>query len=454
MNFRAFVKQLDAQGDLLRVKKSVDPEYELGALVQQAEARRKAIWFDQVQGSAFPAVAAVLSNPQRHAMSVGRDPQEVRTADDMNAVLTEAFGNPLGATTVDDGPAAQVIHTDDADITSLPVPRFFSLDTHKFISAGIGFALDPATGTQNVGFYRGPVIDRKSLSVSAGMTSRLRQIYAAAAERGAAIPVALVIGAPPAMLITAGARVPPELSDVEIAGALQGAPIELMRCQTSELLVPAAAEIIIEAVVDFSADISHTMGEFPDQYGSTDSPVARVTAITHREDAVFHTILGGMNREHNSLGAYIFSSLGEELLDELRPRFPCIRDLHVELVPRRSGGRGRLAIAIQKTADSEPQDLIDATFALSSGKFPMESVLQRIVIVDEDVDIRSANVLEWAISMRANRADRVRVYENKSHRGATTVRLGIDATKAVGDDPREARPEIPGADSFLLDDYL
>jgi len=455
MDFRTFVGMLDSEDELLWIKTEVDPQFELGSLVQQAEARGKAIWFERVKGSAFPAVGGVMSNQERHALSIGRSPEQMSEPGAWAVTIAEARSNPLPSVVHDSGPAAhKVLVGDNIDVGLLPVPRFFSGDTHKFITAGLGVVMDPTSGLQNVGYYRAPVIDAQHISISAGISSRLNQIYADASQTSATLPIAYVVGAPPALLLTAACRIGRDESDMDIAGALQGKPIELMRCQTNDLLVPAQAEFIIEAEVDLANIVDNTMGEFPDNYGLTRSPIARVTAITHRNDAVFHTILGGMNREHNSLGAYIFAGMREFLLEQLATQFPSVRDLHVDLTPRRMGGRCQINVAIDKQADSEPLAVTSAIYALKFDTFPLSLVVQRIVIVDMDVNIRSSSDIEWAISMRVNCDDKLQVIEAPSRTGGTTARLAVDATLALDARAAGERPTIPEADQYSLSKYL
>ena len=263
-----------------------------------------------------------------------------------------------------------------------------------------------------------------------------------------------MIGAPPALLITAGCRIGRAEADLDIAGALQGSPLELLRCQTSDLLVPAGAEFIIEAEVDFKDYVEHTMGEFPDQYGTSRSPVARITAITHREDAVLHTIMAGMNREHNSLGVYMFSELRAALRAHLDARFTCVRDIEIDFTPPRTGNRSQVTIAIDPDTGQQPADIIAAAYEFAYEGFPMEQILQRVVIVDTDVDIRNHSDIEWAIAMRANSKSRMGLIEAPGRKSSSIVRFGIDAT--LGAERRQAaqRPVIPGEDQYPLENYL
>jgi 2,5-furandicarboxylate decarboxylase 1 len=455
MQFRELVEKLDARGDLLRIETEVDPEYELGALLQQAEERGKACWFEQVAGSAFPVAGGIMTTPERHALSMGRALEEIAPVHRLGRLLESSRRSPLTPQILDSGPVSDVVLTgDEIDLTRLPVPRFFAGDSHRFITAGLGLALDPDSGILNVGYYRQPILGKNRFSLGASNRSNLMRIYKESKSRGAQLPVAVIIGAPPALLVTAGSRMPPEASDLGVAGALQGEPISLVKCQTSDLLVPAYAEFVIEAVVDLDEEVTHTMGEFGGQYGATTSPVATVTAMTHRQSPVFHVINGGMNREHNALGVVIFSELRDALLAHLQGKFPFIADLNIDFTPRRGGNRAQLAVAIEKQEPDQPGLVIDEIFQFLLGPFPMRAILQRVVVVDADVNIWDADDIEWAISTRMGRSGKMNVYEDQSPDGHALGRFGIDATVTAEDRLAYERPVIPGREKFLLDKYL
>jgi UbiD family decarboxylase len=196
------------------------------------------------------------------------------------------------------------------------------------------------------------------------------------------------------------------------------------------------------------------MGEFPDQYGTSRAPVARITAITHRHDAMMHTIMAGMNREHNALGGYIFVELRAALLAHLRERFTCLRDLHIDFTPPRTGNRSQVTIAIEPDTGQEPAGIIAAAFNFAYEGFPMERILQRVVIVDSDIDIRNHSDVEWAIAMRANSKTRMGLTEMPGRNGSSTVRFGIDATLGTERRGSGRRPVIPDEDQYPLENYL
>jgi 4-hydroxy-3-polyprenylbenzoate decarboxylase/2,5-furandicarboxylate decarboxylase 1 len=456
MDFRSFLELLDSRGEVLRVKKEVHPKFELASLLAQAEKRRKAIVFENVAGASCPASGASLLTRQRHALGIGRDEHFLDDRDAYQELLKNAWDNPLPTATVVQAPVHEVVIIgDDIDMTRLPVPWFFDGDSHPFITAGLGLAADPDTGFQNLGFYRVPILDAKTITVGASRISNLRRIYDQAIDKGGKMPIAIAIGAPPCMYLTAASQAHPGNADLEVAGAIQQQPIEVVKAQTSDLLVPARAEFVIEAEVDFSTDVDHVMGEYGDSYGNNTSPIARVTAITHRTDPVFQVINAGMTPEHNNLGAIMFSHLRRELLEYLQQKFPCVTDVHIDGYPPHGGARSRGAIAIRKTNDDQPQQILDAVYDYTSGRFPIASVLQRVVVVDDDVDITRSRDVQWAIGSRLADPSHIAATESGGIvRKGVSMRLCIDATVPLDMRAHSARPTFAGTDQYDLDQYL
>lgn len=455
LDFRELVTELDTRGELLRIGGEVGLEYELPALLAQAEARGKACRFECVAGSPFTAVGGVLTSVRRWALGLGLPIDSFDGPNSLERYMADAVAAPLPPTACDDGPvSANVIAGDAVDAAALPAPLFFSGDSHRFISAGLGFALDPDTGTQNVGFYRVPIVDQRVISVSAGPTSDLRRIYNLHRERGTPMQIAVAVGVAPALQVAAAADIPAGIPDVGVAGALQKAPIELVKCRTSDIRVPAHAEFVIEATVDLDAWVDNIMGEFGDQYGKTSSPIATIDAITHRDDPIFHVIMAGMNREHNQLGRMLGYDLRNTILARLRENHPVVRDVAADMTPRRTGMRAQVFVAVDKTSDEQPRAIIDDVFAMRIGRFPMSLLLQRVVVVDADVDILDHQDVDWAIASRMNRASQFSVHEDRTGRGAATTRLGFDATAPLAQRAALRRPDIPGRERYDLDRYL
>jgi 2,5-furandicarboxylate decarboxylase 1 len=275
------------------------------------------------------------------------------------------------------------------------------------------------------------------------------------------MPIALAIGVEPALQIAASCKLPPSASELDLAGALQGAPIDLVKCETSDLMVPANAEIIIEGRVDFSRKLDNTLGEFAGQYGPETAPVTQVTAITRRRDAMFYAILAGKNPEHNTLGAIACFGIQRALAGSLRRQFPEIVDINVYLDPK-FGAMAHIVISIRKERDGQPMDLIERAFKAAGGFFPVSHITKRIVVVDDDVNVHDLNDVEWAVWTRVAEADKFRVMpdveswelERCAKEGRGSLRVGIDATMDMEDREKLKRPIIPGAGGVRLADYV
>lgn len=461
-DLRSFVELLEQRGELLRIDREVDPRFELPALLQQLEAQQKAYIFSNVKHAAFPLVGGLLSSPTRLGLAVGQDVSDGYDHRDHARVFAAALQNPVEPVSVTTAPVQEVVHEgDDIDLGSIPVCTFFELDSGPFITGAIGVSRDPQDGRLNTGFYRTLIIGKDEMIVNASSMSDLRRIYAAAEESAEPMPIALAIGAPPACLMCASGKTPPGVSELNIAGALQGAPIEMVKCRTSDLQVPANAEIIIEGVVDTSRRIENTLGEFAGQYGPEVAPVTRVTAITHRRDAMYYSIMAGRNPEHNTLGAISTYGMQAVVAQKLKEQFPNIHAINVACEPR-LGAMLHMFISINKTSDDEPGQLLDAAFAAHAGLFPVSTVTKRIVVVDSDVDVFNLEEVEWATWTRLRGAEKIKLLadvrswelERCVNQNQESVRVGIDATMDMDAVDKLLKPVIPGAENVCLEDYL
>jgi len=461
-DLRSFVELLDERGELLRIDREVDARFELPALLQQLEQQQKAYIFSNVTGKDYPLVGGLLSSAARLGLSVGQDVSDGYDHRDHARVFSAALQNPVAPVTVTTAPVQEVVLTgDDIDLGRIPVCTFFELDSGPFITGAVGISRDPDDNRLNMGFYRTLIIGKDEMVVNASSMSDLRRIYAAAEASGEPMPIALTIGAPPACLMCASGKTLPGMSELDVAGGLLGKPLELVKCQTNDLLVPANAEIIIEGVVDTSRRIENTLGEFAGQYGPEVAPITRVTAITHRKGAMYYSIMAGRNPEHNTLGAISTYGMQTVVAQKLREQFPNIHDINVACEPR-LGAMLHMFISIKKTDDDEPGRLLDAAFAAHAGLFPVSTVTKRIVVVDDDVDVFNLEEVEWATWTRMRGAEKIKVIpdvrswelERCVNDNQESVRVGIDATMDMNAVDKLLKPVIPGSESVKLDDYL
>jgi 2,5-furandicarboxylate decarboxylase 1 len=361
-------------------------------------------------------------------------------------VFQTAVARPIPWTEVKDAACQQVVH-DDGDLLSLlPIPTHNEHDSGAYITAGLLIVRSPVTGIQNVAIHRLQVSNPRELGVLL-LPRHTLAFFNEAETTGNDLDVAIVIGADPACLLASQAIVPLNMDELEVAGALGGAPLAVVKCIGSEIRVPANAEIVIEGRIKANARAPEgPFGEFPQYYGErAERHVIAVDRITHRRDPLFHTIVGGA-LEHLLLGAIPREAT---ILDTIRRTFPSVRDVHLAL-----GGVGRYHLYVQMQARhrGEAKNVIMACFAAHYD-------VKQVIVVDEDVDIHDPRSVEWAVATRFQ-ADRDLVIVSGAQGSKLDpstddgygAKMGMDATVPIGAPAfRFTRIRVPGQDEIDLE---
>jgi 2,5-furandicarboxylate decarboxylase 1 len=310
-------------------------------------------------------------------------------------------------------------------------------------------ARNPATGKQNVAIHRCQLSGPNRLGVLL-LPRHTHMFYEIAEQAGEPLPVAIAIGVDPLTLLASQAIAPLDADELEIAGALHGRPLPVVKCLTSDLRVPAEVEIVVEGhLLPQVREPEGPFGEFPQYYGEpADRHVIEVEAVTHRRDALFHTIVGG-GLEHLLLGAIPREAT---LLAHLRRSFPNVRDVHLS-----RGGvcRYHLYVQIAKRQDGEAKNVMLGAFA---GHYDVKQV----IVVDEDVNIHDPTEVEWAVATRFQ-ADRDLVIISESQgskldpstRNGVGAKMGLDATKPLSaGEMAFKRIRVPGEDMVDIEAAL
>jgi 2,5-furandicarboxylate decarboxylase 1 len=331
----------------------------------------------------------------------------------------------------------------------LPVPTHNEHDGGPYIAAGIMVVRNPKTGKQNVSIHRCQVTAPNRLGVLV-LPRHMFTFHRMAEEAGQPLDAAIVVGVDPLTLLASQAIVPIDHDELEIAGALQGRPLPVVKCVTSDIRVPAEAEIVIEGrFLPNVRELEGPFGEFPQYYGErAPREVMEVVAVTHRKDPIFHTIVGG-GLEHQLLGAIPKEAT---LLTHLRRNFSNVLDVHLS-----PGGvmRFHLYVKIKKTQEGQGKNVILGAFA---GYFD----LKHVVVVDDDVDIHNPTEVEWAVATRFQ-ADRdlVVIPESQgskldpSNRDGVGAKMGLDATKPLKAPTMTfKRIRVPGEEAIDVADVL
>jgi 2,5-furandicarboxylate decarboxylase 1 len=417
---RDWLDHLAARDRLAVLKSNVGLKFEVAAYAKRLDGLRATV-FPQPDGHPIPVVSGLVSDRGWMAEAMGVEPSEMLTR------FQDAAENPVPWQEVSSAPAQEVVHRqgkDQLDLAKiLPLPTHNEHDGGPYIAAGIMIVRNPKTGKQNVSIHRCQLTGPNRLGVLV-LPRHTFVFQRMAEEAGQPLDAAIVVGVDPLTLLASQAIVPLDHDELEIAGALQQRPLPVVKCVTSDIRVPAEAEIVIEGrFLPNVREPEGPFGEFPQYYGERAlREVMEIVAVTHRKDAIFHTIVGG-GLEHQLLGAIPKEAT---LLTHLRRNFPNVLDVHLS-----PGGvmRFHLYVQIRKTQEGQGKNVILGAFA---GYFD----LKHVIVVDEDVDIHNPTEVEWAVATRFQ-ADRdlVIVPESQgskldpSNRDGVGAKMGLDATK-------------------------
>jgi 2,5-furandicarboxylate decarboxylase 1 len=441
-SLREWLDHLAARDRLAVASPNVSLRFELSAIAKRLDGR-KATVFPRPSGHAMPVISGLISNRQWIADAMGVEPKDVL------ARFRHAAAHPLPWDDVGNAPAQEVVHRKVELEKLLPLPTHNEHDSGAYITAGLMISRNPKTGVQNVSIHRCQLSGPNRLGVL--LLPRHTHIFFEMAEKeGQPLDVAIVIGVDPLTLLASQAIAPLDFDELTIAGALHGRPLPVVKCLTSELRVPAEAEIVVEGrLLPKVREQEGPFGEFPQYYGErAERHVIEVSAVTHRRDPLFHTIVGG-GLEHLLLGGIPREAT---LLDHLQRSFPNVRDVHLSL-----GGvcRYHLYVQLAKRQEGEAKNVMMGAFA---GHYDVKHV----TVVDEDVNIHDAAEVEWAVATRFQ-ADRdlVIVPESQgsrldpSTRDGVGAKMGLDATKPLNaPEMKFKRIRVPGEESVNLDELL
>lgn len=296
---RQFIGALEETGDLVRVKKEVDWDLEIGAIMRRTyETGGPAALFERVKDYPdFQVFGGPLGTYRRLAIAMGLDP-----ASSFSTIMEEyecRLEHRIKPMVVRDGPCKEnIIQGDDVDIYRLPVPMLHDGDGGRYFTCHFVAARDPDSDWTNWGLYRIMIHNRRHMGGLVFPYGDMGSIfYQKYVPKNLPMPVAIVLGADPLSYATAMIPLPSGVSEVEFAGALRQEPVELVKCETSDILVPATAEIVIEA--ELLPNVTVPEGPFGEYTGYRTAPrlprsVYRLKAITHRNNPIFTTTCNGL----------------------------------------------------------------------------------------------------------------------------------------------------------------
>jgi UbiD family decarboxylase len=411
------IKQ-DHPEDFVTISREVDPAFEITAIavkLEQEAKRRPILLFEKVKGTKFPVLTNLHAGRTRLAAAINAKPDEMQRA------YLRAMEKPIAPRLVATGPVKEVVRTGgEINLYDIPQIHHHQEDAGAYITAAISFAKDPSGDAWNCAYNRLMIQGHDTTSIHLTLAKHLWEFQRAAEARGEALPVAFAIGVHPAIALGCLAIGSIDEDERAIMGGLLGEPLELVKCETSDLLVPAHAEMIIEAeILPHQRTAEGPFGEFTGySLGERQREVVKVRAITHRRDAIFQDITVG-HLDHLMLST---TPIEANLFRAVRAMVPTVKAVRVPApftcyvsIEQRISGQGKNAILAVLGADL---------------------YMKRVVIVDHDVDVFNDRQVNWAIATRCQPDRDLLVVTNargsdldpSTKEDGNTAKWGVDAT--------------------------
>ncbi len=437
-DLRSFLDVLERHGRLVRLSRAVHPHTQAAALIFEAQERHQAVLFENVVGSTMPVVANVVGDRESLALALGVPPEEVvptflaRSRQRIPPVLVNA------------APVQEVVQTgEQVDLRRLPLVVHSEKDAGPYITAGLVIAQDPRSHIRNVSFNRMMLRGPDETGIRMMPSQHLGQMYDIARTEGRPLQVAVVIGNHPAELLAGATSLPRDDDELALAGALRGEPLQLVKCKTVDLQVPALAEIVLEGQV--LANVSEPEGPFGDfqqfYIPVMNNNVLRVSAITSRRNPIYQTMHAGAAEDTTLLGI----SREAQVYEAVAMMGTDVRQ--VSLLPNILAG----AISIHKRYEGEAKLVMAAAF----GRYRW---LKLCVVVDEDVDVLDIDDVWWAVATRSRLGQGILHIADaagfaRDAFGLHTSKLGIDATIPLDTWKEHERKRAPGQGRLRLEDF-
>jgi UbiD family decarboxylase len=416
-SYLELIKQ-DHPDDFVTISPEVDPAYELTAItvkLEQEAKRRPILLFEKVKGTKFPVLTNLHAGRARLAAAIHAKPDELQKS------YLRAMEKPIPPKILTKAPVKEVVLTgDQIDLYDLPQIRHHEGDAGAYITAAISFAKDLNSDTWNCAYNRLMIQGRDTTSIHLTLAKHLWEFQRAAETQGKPLPVAFAIGVHPAIALGCLAIGSIDEDERAIMGGLLGEPLELIKCETSEVLVPAYAEMIIEAeILPHERTEEGPFGEFTGySLGERRREVVKVRAITHRRDAIYQDITVG-HLDHLMLST---TPIEANLYRAVRAMVPTIRAVRVP-------APFTCYVSIEQRISGQAKNAILAVLGA-------DLYMKRVVVVDHDVDIFNDRQVNWAIATRCQPDRDIAVVTNargsdldpSTKEDGNTAKWGVDAT--------------------------
>ena len=442
IGFSDFLNELEGVDQLVRIRKSVNPKFELAGIVSKLD-KGKAVLFESVKGSNMKVAANVLGTRRRIALSINAKNENM-----IQERINEAIRNKPEKTNIEKG---NVWKKNSRSLYDLPIITHFEKDSGAFITSSLVFARDSETGYQNLSTHRLLRIDKKRMAIRMVEGRHLHKCFTSAKEHGDDLPVSIIVGAHPAVSVAAAYQAPYGENELKMANSLLNDKLSLIQSPGNGLHIPKYSEILLEGRILADETAEEQMVEMLRTYDiRRKQPVFELDKIYLTANPIYHDILPGYGEHRLLMGLPIESKLFQSVKDVVSG---------TKAVHLTDGGSNWLVAVIQinKKLEGEPKNAIVAAFAGHPS-------LKISIVVDEDIDPTNPTEVEYAISTRCQADKDLLIIPNSKgssldpssdQKNLITTKIGIDATATLlKSKERFEIAKIPNQDKIKLSDYL
>jgi 4-hydroxy-3-polyprenylbenzoate decarboxylase len=399
IGLRGFIDELFSYNEAVIISEQVDADLEIGAITRRTfDIQGPALLFQNIKGypTNYRFFTGMVSTYRRYSIALGLDPST--SLKEIIRTYYERIKHPIPPVEINSGPCKEnKVVEDEVDLLRFPVPKWNPKDGGKYIGTfGCVLTKDPETGWVNMGVYRMMVHDKRSTGMFIVPAQHIGYHFAKYKKLNKPMPVAVAIGVDPAVVLAACGRFPFNVNELSMAGALINEPIEVVKCETVDLEVPADSEIVLEGYVDPNKTRPEgPFGEYIGYYagGIQERPVFDVKCITYRNDPINTGTLEGKPIVED----HIIMSIGNSalsrraLIDELG--IPAVVD--VAYHPW-SPSNHLVVIA----TDGNPYPGHDKHVASALWGTKVGAGADWVILVNKDIDITNLNEVIWAMCTR------------------------------------------------------
>lgn len=477
-DIRGYIKLLEKKKELVRVKREVDPILEINAIIDRlVRAEGPAVLFENVKGSKIPVLGNTFGSMKRISWAFGSDDLADSVGERMEKMMgavssdskdllfglrtkglktkahnfsqllsspgmLKAMSEILKSLSVmsvelprEKAPCKEVVLTgDDIDLDKFPLLKLWPKDGGRFITLPLVITRDIENARLNVGIYRMMQLDKKSLCMHWLPLKHGAIQYSKYEEMDMDMPVAVAVGADPALEICGMFPLVGPIDEYMLAGFLKGSPVKYTKAEDSDLWVPAGAEIVFEGIVrPCERAVEGPFGEFNGYYSPVkETPIFHVNKITMRRDPIWHAATTGKPTSEIHYFTKTIERLGVVLM---KAAVPMITDMNMT---KESGTLYTMIVSINKTRPNQARELINIFHAMGP-VIPQLSYLTTVVVVDSEVNVHDLSEVLWAFSNNCRPEHDVIITEQgvaDLEKPCTTprgigARMGIDATRKL-----------------------